>query len=77
MSEQNIAGRFVVGDGLQQGGVIEQGGLASTGGDNGPELLSDWPFTSEVDLRRFIRKEVHAALDALIGEIRANGRVRL
>lgn len=54
MSEQSIAGNFVIGDGLPQHEVP----------------MSTWPFTSEADLRRFIRAEVHKALDDLAKEIR-------
>ena len=38
MGEQNIAGHFVVGDGLQQGVVIEPGMVVS--GEPGPEIVT-------------------------------------
>lgn len=84
MSE-GIAGHFVIGDGLQQGGVIESSGIAYVSDDPGPELVTlpkgaqvypTWPFTSEADLRRFIREEVHQALDDLAREIRENKALR-
>lgn len=53
MSE-NMAGNFVIGDGLQQD----------------KQEAQTWPFTTEADLRRFVRAEVHKALDDLAKEIR-------
>lgn len=52
----SIAGRFVVGDGLQQVGVIESnGGWAITGGNDGPELVT-LPAGEQVYPRTFDTK---------------------
>lgn len=70
MSERRgIAGQY----------VIEPSGIPIVFDDPGPEIVylpkgatihPTWPFTTEQDLRAFIRVEVHAALDGLAKEIR-------
>lgn len=88
MSDETIAGaNHYAGDApWTHGGVVESR-LVITGGHDGEETVyipPDAPvmprsfplFMSEQDLRRFVREEVHKALDDLAKEIRTRGNFR-
>lgn len=67
MSDQGIAGKFVVGDGLPQGIETRQYGdhLRVDLSEDARELLASM---SEQDLRRFIREAVQQVLDDIAHE---------